>query len=234
MYIIIAGGGLVGSSLAGRLADAHHDVVVVDNDKAVCEQLATSIGALVLNGRATDIDILEQAGVRKADVAVSTMRSDADNLAFALLAKSFDVPRIIARMRDPRYESAYKKAGVSATSHIVDVFVNQLLLEIDEPHLRQIAVFGAGQASIVVDTVPEGAAVSGMRVSDIAADPAFPSECVITGIYRRDAAALVIPRGSAEILEGDRVFLVAARGNLKKASKFLHRKKKRSEGERPE
>ena len=224
MYVIIAGGGLVGSSLAGRLADSHHDVVVIDSDKGVCERLASSIGALVVHGTATDIDILEQAGVRKADVAVSTMRSDADNLAFALLAKSFDVPRIIARMRNPRYESAYRKAGVSATSHIVDVFVNQLLLEIDEPHMRQIAVFGAGQASIVVDTVPEGAAVSGKCVSDIAADPSFPSQCVITGIYRRESQELVIPRGDAEIRGGDRVFLVAARSNLKKASKFLHRK----------
>jgi trk system potassium uptake protein TrkA len=225
MYVVIAGAGLVGSSLATRLSDAHHDVVVIDSDKAVCEQLAASLGALVLHGSATDVDILERAGMSKADVAVSTMRSDADNLAFALLAKSLDVPRVIARMRNPRYEAAYKKAGVTATSHIVDVFVNQLLLEIDEPHLRQIAVFGAGQASIVVDTVPDGALVSGKSVSDIAADPDFPSECVITGIYRRDDAELVIPRGSAEVREGDRVFLVASRHNLKKASRFLHRKR---------
>jgi len=224
VYIIIAGAGLVGGSLAGRLADAHHDVVVIDSDKAVCEQLATSIGALVLHGSATDIAVLEEAGISKAEVAVSTMRNDADNLAFALLAKSFEVPRVIARMRNPRYESAYKKAGVAATSHIVDVFVNQLLLEIDEPHLRQIAVFGAGNASIVVDSIPEGAAVSGMSVSEIAADPTFPSECVITGIYRRETSDFVIPRGSAEVREGDRVFLVAARADLRKASRFLHRK----------
>jgi trk system potassium uptake protein TrkA len=224
MYVLIAGAGMVGGSLAGRLADAHHDVVIIESDKSVCEKLASSISALIVNGRATDISVLEQAGVRKADVAVSTMRSDADNLAFALLVRSFDVPRVIARMRDPRYESAYKQAGVAATSHIVDVFVNQLLLEIDEPHLRQIAVFGAGKASIVVDSVPEGATVSGKTVSEIAADPAFPSECVITGIYRRENSDFVIPRGSAEVREGDRVFLVAALADLKKASRFLHRR----------
>ena len=55
-------------------------------------------------------------------------------------------------------------------------------------------------------------------MSEIAADPAFPSECVITGVYRRETSDFVIPRGSAEIREGDRVFLVAARANLKKAS----------------
>jgi trk system potassium uptake protein TrkA len=224
MYVVIAGAGLVGGGLAARLADSHHDVVVIDSDKATCERLAAGVGAHVLCGGATDVDVLEQAGLSRADVAVSTLRSDADNLAFALLARSFEVPRVIARMRDPRYESAYKKAGVTATSHIVDVFVNQLLLEIDEPHLRQVAVFGAGKAAIVVDTVPEGASVSGKTVSEIAADPAFPSECVITGIYRRETADFVIPRGSAQIHEGDQVFLVAGHGDLKKASRFLHRK----------
>jgi trk system potassium uptake protein TrkA len=225
MYVVVAGAGLVGGGLAARLADAHHDVVVIDNDRTVCERVAASIGAHVLCGRATDVDVLEQAGMARADVAVSTLRNDADNLAFALLAGSFDVPRVIARMRDPRYESAYKKAGVTATSHIVDVFVNQLLLEIEEPHLRQIAVFGAGNAAIVVDTVPDGAAVNGKTVSEIAADPSFPSECVITGIYRRDDSEFVIPRGSAEVRDGDRVFLVAAHRDLKQASWFLHRKK---------
>lgn len=225
MYILVAGAGLVGSGLAERLADAKHDVVVVDTNKDVCEELASSLGALVLCGSATDINVLERAGIEKCEVAVGTMRMDADNLAFALLAKSYEVPRVIARMRDPRYEGAYRKAGVSATSHVVDVFVNQLLLEIDEPHLRQIAVFGAGNASIVVDSIPEGAAVGGKTVSEIAADPGFPSECVITGIYRREAQEFIIPRGPAEIRAGDRVFLVAGRGNLRRASKFLHRKR---------
>ena len=225
MYIVIAGAGLVGSGLASKLAAARHDVVVIDQDRDVCEELASKIGALVLCGKATDIGVLEQAGMRRADVVVSTMRSDSDNLAFALLAKSFDVPRVIARMRDPRYEGAYAKAGVTATSHIVDVFVNQLLLEIDEPHLRQIAVFGGGNASIVVDTVPEGAAVSGKKVSEIAADSDFPADCVISGIYRRETQDFVIPRGSAEVRQGDRVFLVANLSDLRKASRFLHRKK---------
>ena len=224
MYVLIAGAGLVGGGLAARLADARHDVVVVDHSKEVCQALAGSLNALVLCGSATDIDVLEQAGVEKCDVAVGTMRMDADNLAFALLAKSYDVPRVLARMRDPRYEQAYRKAGVSATSRIVDVFVNQLLLEIDEPHLRQVAVFGAGNASIVVDSVPENALVAGKTVSEIAGDPGFPEECVITGIYRRDERSFVIPRGSAKIEAGDRVFLVAGRGDLRKASKFLHRK----------
>ena len=224
MYIVIAGAGLVGGGLAKRLVESGHDVVVIDKDKGVCEWLASRLGTLVVNGSATNIDVLEQAGMSKADVAVASMRADADNLSFGLLARGFDVPRVIARMRNPRYASAYKQAGVTATVDIVDVFVNQLLLAIEEPHLRQIATFGAGKASIVVDTIRPGAAVAEMTVRQIAADEGFPSECVITGIYRPESHQFVIPRGSAKILSGDRVFLVAGRSDLRAASKFLHRK----------
>jgi len=225
MYIVIAGAGLVGSGLAERLIEARHDVVVIDQDKAVCEWIASRLGVPALHGRSTDVDILEQAGIARADVGVGTTRVDADNLAFALLARSFDVPRVIARMRDPRYEAAYRRAGVTTTIHVSDVFINQLMLDIEEPHLRRVATFGAGKAAIVVDTVPEGALVSGQTVSQCAADPEFPGDCVITGIYRAETQQFIIPRGSAEVRAGDRVFLVAEYATLRKASRFLHKTK---------
>lgn len=226
MYIVIAGAGLVGRGLAEKLVDARHDVVIIDRNKDVCEWVASNTGALALNGSAASIDILEQAGLERADVAVASMRADADNLAFSLLAKSFDVPRVIARMRNPRYEAAYKKAGVRTTVRVVNVFVNQMLLEIEEPHLRQVATFGAGRASIVVDTIPEVSQAAGRTIGDIAADPGFPAACVISGIWRAEPEKFIIPRGAATIEAGDRVFLVAEHGTLRKASKFFHRKAK--------
>jgi len=224
MYIIIAGGGLVGRGLAQRLVKARHDVVVIDKSKAVCEWVAARLGALAHHGSATSIDILQQAGIERADVTVSTMRADADNLAFAMLARSFGVERVIARLRNPQYESAYRLAGVTTTVHVSDVFADQLLLDIEQPHLQQVYTFAAGQASIVVDTVPDGSAAAGKTVSEIAASPDFPNACVITGIYRAETQTFVVPRGQAQIQASDRVFLVAEQANLRKASKFLHRK----------
>ncbi len=223
MYIVIAGAGLVGRGLAERLIEERHDVVVIDTDKALCEWIAASLGALAVHGSATDLDILDQARMGDADVAVGTMRADADNLAFALLAKSLGAPRVIARMRDVRYQRAYEEAGVTTTIHVADVFIKQLILEIEQPHLRPVATFGAGKASVVVDTIPDNAAVAGMTISAIAADPDFPAKCVITGIYRPGPQEFVVPRGSAEIHSGDRVFLVAEFANLRRASKFLRR-----------
>jgi len=230
MYVVIAGAGLVGRGLAERLIESRHDVVIVDHDKGVCEWLASHLGALIIFGSATDVDVLDQAGIAGADVAVSTMRTDADNLAFALLAKSFGVPRVIARLRNRRYEAAYKQAGVATTVHIADVFANQLLLEIEEPHLRQVASFGAGDVSIVVDTVPDKAVVAGRKIREFAAEADFPAECVITGIYRPGTQEFIVPRGAAEIQAGDRVFLVAKYPDLRRASKALHKTGPRSAG----
>ena len=225
MYVIIAGGGLLGGSLAKKLSEGHHDVVVIEREQAVCEQIAARVGALVIHGTATEIDTLDEAGMDKADVAVGALPFDGENLAFTILARNFEVPRIMARMRNPRYETAYKIAGVSKCINVSEFFVNQLVLEIEEPQLRQVASFGSGQAAIVVATIPEGARASGKTVKDIAQDEQFPRECIIAGIFRKQSEEFIFPRGGIEVLAGDQVFLAADTANIRKAAQFLQRTK---------
>lgn len=228
MFVVIAGGGLVGSSVAQVLVENRHDVVVIDREPAVCEHIAARIGALAIHGTATDIEVLEDAGVRKAEVAVAAMPTDADNLAFSLLARNFGVPRIIVRMRNPRYEAAYKSAGVTRVINVRDLFVRQLVLEIEQPALRQVATFGQGKASIVVAIVPPDSVVHGKTVEQVVQTKEFPNECIIAGIFRQEPAEFIIPRGGVEIRSGDQVFLVADIGNVRKAVKVLQRTRWRS------
>lgn len=223
MYVLIAGGGVVGSGLAARLVENRHDVVVVERDRALCEELAVRLGVQAVHGSATTIETLEEAGIAKADVAVAATPNDADNLAFALLAHNFRVPRIIARMRNPRYETAYRMAGVTRTLNVGDLFVNQLVLEIEQPALRHVASFGRGQASIVVATIPERAAVHGKTVREITQDKHFPAECVIAGIYRAEGEQFIFPRGPVALQSGDQVFLAADTDQLRRAAEILQR-----------
>ena len=216
---------MLGQGLARRLVQGRHDVVVVEQDERVCEHISARIGALAIHGTATNIDILEEAGINKADVAVSALPTDADNLAFVVLARNFNVPRVMARMRNPRYESAYKLAGVTRTCSISDMFVGHFVLEIEQPSLHQVASFGDGRASIVVAPIPQGARVHGMSVKEIAGADEFPRECVIAGIYRQEAKEFVFPRGAAQVREGDQVFLAASADNIRKAARFLRRTK---------
>lgn len=221
MYILIGGGGMVGRSLARRLVDAKHDVVVVDSDRSVCEEIYGSIGALTALGSATDIDVLEDAGAEKADVAVATMRSDADNLAFALLARQFEIPRIFARMRNPKYEAAYRSAGVTRIMNLVQSFTQRFFLEIEQPEVRIIAEMERGKAAVALVRVGDGSRAAGKTVAELTASEGFPEECAIAGIYRKEADEFVVPRGKALFRVGDQVFLAADAGHLTKAARFL-------------
>lgn len=225
MYVVIAGGGSLGGGLARKLVENRHDVVVIDQEKSACEDIAAKTGALALHGIATNIDVLEEAGLQKADVAVAALPYDAPNLAFSLLAHDFKVPNIIARIRRTRYEAAYKLAGVTRTLDVSSLFVSRLVLEIEQPALREVATFGGGKGSIVVAVVPEGARVHGKTVMEVARDRGFPDECVLAGIYREATEEFIIPRGPIEIHSGDRVFLAANIANIRKAAAFLQRTK---------
>jgi trk system potassium uptake protein TrkA len=198
-------------------------VVVVDRDREVCEDLAARTGALVRFGNATDIDVLEEAGISKADVAAAATPNDADNLAFAVLARHFNVPRVITRMRNERYEAAYESAGVGEVINVVDLFVNQLVLEIEQPQLQQVASLGGGKASITIAVVPENSIAHTRTVADIAGDERFPKACVIAGIFRDETDEFIIPRGMREVRSGDKLFLVADTGNVSRAAAYLHK-----------
>ena len=225
MYVVIAGGGVFGQGLASRLVEDRHDVVVIDSDRAVCEDVSSTVGALAIHGSATQIDVLTEAGIDKADVAVGALPTDADNLAFSLLARDANVPRLVARMNNPQYESVYRLAGVTRAFNLSELFVQHIALEIEQPDIRQVATFGKGQASIVVIAIPEDALVDGKTVQQIAKDDAFPNECVIAGIFRQEEGEFVFPRGGATIHSGDQIFLASHADIVRKASQYLRRTK---------
>ena len=225
MYILIAGGGLLGRGLARQLLEGRHDVVIIEREREVCEHISARTGAVAYNGTATDISVLEEAGIRNADVAVGAMPQDADNLAFSVLARQFKVPRVMVRMRDPQYEDAYKLVGVQKVLNISEMFVREIAQEIENPKVRQVATLLGGKASVVALRVPEGGLIDGMTVREVAQHPDFPSECIIAGIFREEPDVFVSPGGAVEIHAGEQVFIAARTEKALKAAAFLHRTK---------
>jgi len=219
MYVVIAGGGLIGRGLAQRLVDNRHDVVVIESNQEVCEQIYARSGAVTINGNATNLDILENAKMDRADVAVAAMRDDADNLAFALLAKHFQVPQVVVRMHNPRYEAVYKSIGVANIARTTDLLIDQIMVNIESPELRK--VIGFGELEIDIVNVSEGAAVS--DVASLAAQKGFPAEIVVTCIYSDEKEAFVVPRGKTTMAPGDRLFLCGRPRDIKKAARFLRK-----------
>jgi len=219
MYIIICGADLTGKGLAQRLTQRKHDVVVIDMNLAACEEIYANYGIVTVNGNATDIETLESAGINRCDVALATMGSDADNFAFAMLAKHYKVPQIIVKINDPKYEDVYKTVGVRNISRGTELLIDQIMLNIESPELRTLICFG--NIDICIFLIPENARYAGKTVTEITLLKGFPKQINITCIFKYSTNSYVVPRGDTEINERDKVFLCGSIKDVKKAVKFL-------------
>src|SRR5262245_10791279 len=103
MRVIIAGAGHAGLAVAAYLRAEGHDVVVLDRDAAAARQAFEEHGLVALCGDATSARLLADAEVSRAAVVVAMLRRDADNLAFAILARAAGAQRVMVRMRQPEY-----------------------------------------------------------------------------------------------------------------------------------
>lgn len=112
-YIVIVGCGRLGSHLANLLSRAGHGVVVIDLEETAFVHLSPEYSGFRVEGDATELSVLKQAKVNKADLLVATTRSDNINLMVAQVAKTeFGVARVLARVFEPRREAVYRRLGV--------------------------------------------------------------------------------------------------------------------------
>lgn len=221
MYIIVAGGGMVGGALIRRLVEKKHDVVLIEQNAKLCEKMYAETGVVAINGSASQIDILREANIAKADILVAATANDADNLAAAIMAKSFDVPKVIVRMRDPAYENAYQVAGASVIVHVTDVMANQMLLEIEKPQVQKVTSIGSGKADIFRVVVPAGAKAIGRTIKDITSRHKFPDCCTFIAVYNPQKDVFGIYNGQQVIEEGDEWFLITPAEYISEAASFL-------------
>jgi len=226
VYVIIAGGGLLGRNVARKLSASKHDVIVIDEKAEVCEYIYERLGVVAIKGSATEIRTLKEAGIEKADVALASMRSDADNLSLTVIANSFGVPRIYARMRDPSYKPVYERAGATDTIDVVELSATPLVFEIEEPEVSIVYIFRGGRGAIAIIRIPEKSTIVEKTIAQIASDERFPSDCVVNGIFRKEKDEFCVPRGNRKIYGGDEVFITAPLESVRKAAKFMGIKRK--------
>ncbi len=218
MYVIVAGAGTVGRKVTAQLMGNDHDVVVIDTDQDVCRELYSETGVETVNGNATRLSVLSDARLGKADVLVCLMRSDADNIAAAVIARSLGVKKVIARMRDPGYADAYKLSGVNTVLRVADLLINQVLTEIEQPRVKRIMPLAGGAAEMYAVMVEESSWTAGKTVTNLAGHRGFPKDAILAGIYRMGTSAFVVPRGDTVLESGDTVYVVTPSRNIKTIS----------------
>ena len=201
MRVIVAGAGETGEQLLGTLSQRdENEVVVIDRDEERTGALASAFDALAICGDATHPDVLERAQVRRADALVAVTGVDAVNVVIAMLAKRFEVAKIIVKLDSNALRAACKEIGVAGivTPKLAAVTKMQALL--------------AGSSEVNFSLLTEG----GLSLTELPtgsaknrplAEVEFPEGSRLIGVIRNDK--VVLPSRTTRFKEDDTLlFLV--------------------------
>lgn len=216
MYIVVAGGGIVGKTIIKELSK-QHDVVVIESNYEYCQDISAKYGAVAIHGDATSIQTLKDAGIEKCNYALGVMDDDTQNLLFSLLCKNFNVKNIFVRMRNPEYREAYELAGATNIGNSVQMMANKFVLDIENPEMRRVASLSKGKAEVTIVTLNDTFKHKGKSVAEIASLKDFPRDVVIAGIFDTDSEEFIVPRGDTVITTHNQLFLVGKRVSVKKS-----------------
>jgi trk system potassium uptake protein TrkA len=218
MFVLIAGGGRTGTQLASLLVQLNHQVCLIENRKDILARLHRELPTeVIFEGHPNDMEVLERAGIKRAQVVVACTPYDEDNLVFCFLAsKQYQVPRVIARINNPR------NAWLFDEKFHVDVALNQAALmagliveEMSLGDMMTLLKLRRGQFLLVEEIIPAGSAAIGVAIKDLT----LPDECVIAGIIRQ--GKVIVPRGATQFEENDEVLAMTDRAGAVKLAALL-------------
>src|SRR5919204_3813097 len=139
MYILIAGGGKVGANLArSLLRDGHnHEVTLIEQRRDRYERLEGEFEHQGQLGDATELFVLERAGIaRPPDVVAAVTGDDEDNLIICQLAREkYGARKVVARVNDPRNQVHFDLLGISPTVSATESLMALIEHEVPEHEL---------------------------------------------------------------------------------------------------
>lgn len=218
MFVVIAGGGRTGSQLALLLLSGEHQVIVIEHQQEKLTRLHQELPTeSIYEGNPTDPTVLEQVGIREANVIAACMSDDPSNLALCFLArKMFDVPRTIARVNNPRNAWLFNgEFHVDVALNQANVFANLIQEEMSMGDMMTLLKLRRGQYSLVEEKIPEGAKAIGVALKDLG----LPEECVIAAIIR--GGKVTLPRGDTIFQKDDEVLAVTDPDGARQLAELL-------------
>lgn len=206
MFVLIVGGGKVGSHLAEILLKEGHQIKVVDDRPEVLAWLRQELPdeAVVATADMSSPAVLEAAGIAQAQVLAAVTAEDEANLVIATIAKfEFDVPRVIARVNNPRNAWMFTaQMGVDVALNQADILAKLIAEEMSLGDMLTLLKLRRGEYSLVEEKLQAGSPMLQAPLRDLQ----LPDTCVIAAIIRQ--GRVMVPRGNMTFKVGDEVLAV--------------------------
>jgi trk system potassium uptake protein TrkA len=201
MYIIVVGGGRVGYYLARARLEEGHEVLIMEKQANICEAINDELGSICFRGDGCEVATLTEVGTERADMLIAVTGDDEDNLVACQVAKhQFNVPRTIARIRNPRNAMLFKKLGVDVTVSSTNVILEYIEEKVPtHPLTRLLAIEDSGQ-EIVEIKIPPDASTVGKSIRELPVPPGTTLALVI-----RETGKNRIPTLNTVLRAGDRI-----------------------------
>src|SRR5579862_8298550 len=169
MYVLIAGGGKVGSNLARTLIRAGHEVTLIEQRTTRFDILEAEFEHQVHRGDATELFVLERAGIKRPpDIVVTVTGDDEDNMVICQIARErYGVPTVIARVNDPRNQPYFDLLGISPTVSATQMIMGLIEHEVPEHGLIRLLELRKENREIVEITIGEKAKCAGKAILEI-------------------------------------------------------------------
>jgi trk/ktr system potassium uptake protein len=186
MYAIVAGGGKVGANITRSLLAMGHEVTLVEQRRDRFEQLEAELGPVVLTGDATEIFVLERAGIaRPPDLVLAVTGDDEDNIVIAQIAQDgYQVPKVVARVNDPRNQAHFDLLGVTRTLCATSGLLGLVEHEVPEHGLVKLLELRREGLEVVELSVSPEAPAAGKRVAGLS----LPDDVRLVSITRNGVA----------------------------------------------
>lgn len=219
MRVLIIGGGKVGTYLAERLLREKHSVLLIEMREEEKERILLDIPEENLRiGSGTDPDVLEAAGIRKANVVAAVTGSDETNLVVTTLARyEFLTPRIIARINHPKNAWLFtKEMGVDVAINQADLMADLIAEEMSMGDMMTMHVLRHGKMRLVEEKIAPNALADGKRLSELN----IPDQCNIVSVIRD--GNLLILKTDPILQTADEVFAIVHEDQKKALARFFN------------
>ncbi len=203
MYIVILGAGAVGANLARDFSRNGHDVAIIEKNSEICSALALDFDGLIIQGDGTHVDVLTDAGIRKADCFAAVTGCDKENMiACGLVKRHFNCARTIGRVNDPANETVFPTMGVDFPVSATRIIAKAIENESELVKEMTVLTMKDGEMKLIKFKVEADCPIKDKALRDLV----MPRDARISIVEH--AHTICIPQGDTVISEGDHAYVI--------------------------